>query len=374
MRFGKSALGLGLGTLLLGPVVSLAAPIVTSTSGTVADGASLTISGTGFGSKSPAKPWLWAPMDTSSTPSPLGIVTSWKSISMMRYAADCGAGGGGCLQGDPSDGVNTNNWTAAIVSPSTTDWNSYGQETYVYRKSKKTFDFDSSKNVKTLRMWGMNDAGDITFPNFYWSMGNGRFGVEGVPVPYADYTMPTATLAIAKGTLVKWYTEEMSLKSNSSSDAADADFRIAVNGGPYLVQFPNTQWMLNGFKIKTDSGYRNDGRMRILFAVHEVVEGSDGWVPTTPGNQYWADDVYVDTTWSRVMIGDSPVFNNCTAREIQIPTAWSGSSISVVVNTKAFPAGKPKYLFVVDQTGVASPDLLLDGNTVRPKAPSATVN
>jgi hypothetical protein len=165
----------------------------------------------------------------------------------------------------------------------------------------------------------------------------------------------------------------MSIKSNSSSSAADADFRLAVNGGPYLVQFPNTTWMTNAFKIKTDSGYANDGRMRVVFPVHMLVEGSDGWVPSPAGSQFWADDVYVDTTWSRVMIGDAPVFSACTVREIQIPTAWTDQSISIIANVKAYPAGKPKYLFVVDQTGTASPGLPLDAGVARPKTATISV-
>jgi hypothetical protein len=73
------------------------------------------------------------------------------------------------------------------------------------------------------------------------------------------------------------------------------------------------------------------------------------------------------------MIGDAPVFSACTVREIQIPTAWNDQSISIIVNTKAYPTGKPKYLFVVDQTGAASPGLPLDDNATRPKAPTITV-
>lgn len=352
----------------------MGAPAVATSSGAVTDGGSVTITGAGFGQKSPAKPYLWAPMDGSTTPSSLGIVTRWDSLGSVSYGANCGAGGGGCLAGNISNGVTTNDWTAAILSPDSTDWNSYGQESYVYRKSKKTFDYDSSKNVKMIRYWGRSSSGGIQGPNFYFGISLGRMGIEGIPAIYSDYTMPSGTLTTAKGPINAWYTEELSARANSSSSAADADFRLSVNGGPYLVQFPNTTYMTNTFKIKTDSGYANDGRMRIMFPVHMVVEGSDGWVPTASGSQYWSDDVYVDTTWSRVMIGDAPVFASCTAREIQIPTAWTNQSISFVVNTKAFPAGKPKYLFVVDHTGAASPGFPLDADVKRPSpATSVTV-
>ena len=372
MRNGQSAYAWLIGVLLLEPVTSFGAPAVASVGGTATDGASLVISGSGFGQKSPAKPYLWAPMETSMSPSSLGVVTSWYSTGSMSFMAGCGVGGGGCSEGARSDGVNTNEWAASILSPASADWNAYGQETYVYRKSKKTFTYDSGKNVKTIRVWSMSASGSIQRPNFYMSMGNGRIGIEGIPTPYADYTMPASTLAVGKGPVGQWYTEEVSLKSNSSSSAADADYRLAVNGGPNLVQFPNTQWMTNTFKIKVDSGYENDGRMKMLFPIHMIVEGSDGWVPSVAGSQFWADDVYVDTTWQRVMIGDSPQWNTCTAREIQIPTAWSDGSISVVANLKAFPAGKSKYLFVVDKNGNPSSGFPL-GNTPRPNPPTISV-
>jgi hypothetical protein len=362
-----------IGVLLLEPITSFGAPAVVSVGGPVTDGASLAISGRGFGLKSPAKPYLWAPMDGTIAPSSLGVLTSWNSTGQMSYAASCGTGGGGCMQGATSNGASTNDWATSILSPESADWNSYGQESYIYRKSKRTFDYDSSKNVKMFRYWGRSSTGGIQNPSFYFGISLGRVGVEGIPTVYADYTMSPAALTTAKGPVGQWYTEEMSVRSNSSSSAADADFRLAVNGGPYLVQFPNTTWMTNRFQIKTDSGYVNDGRMRILFPVHMLVEGSDGWVPSPAGSQFWADDVYVDTTWSRVMIGDAPVFSACTVREIQIPTAWNDQSISIIVNTKAYPTGKPKYLFVVDQTGAASPGLPLDDNATRPKAPTITV-
>lgn len=334
---------------------AVGAPVITGASGSVTQNSTLTVSGSGFGAKSPAMPYLWAPMQGSSQPSSLGIVTSWTSLSQLTYADGCGAGGGGCLVGKPSDGIATNAWGAAITSPAGSDWNAYGRRTYIYRKSKKTFAYDSSKNVKIIRTWGSSPTQFLQYPDFYFGTSNGRIGVEGIPqLGTHDYTMDAVSRQKAIGPVGQWYTEEISLKSNSSANVADADFRLAVNGGPDLVSFPNTQWELNTITLKTASGYSNDGRMTILYPVHMIVEGSDGWVPTVTGSQYWADDVYVDNTWARVIIADAPVFSHSTDREIQIPLQWADGSIQVNVNIKAFPTGKQMYLFVVDQNGVPS--------------------
>ncbi len=63
------------------------------------------------------------------------------------------------------------------------------------------------------------------------------------------------------------------------------------------------------------------------------------------------DDVYVDITQARVEIGDNATWEQCTYREIQIPSAWSDTSITVTVNQGAFKSGAQAYLYVVDADG-----------------------
>ena len=46
------------GTLSLS-AIAYATPVITSVTGSVTQGGTITISGTGFGVKSPAKPYLW---------------------------------------------------------------------------------------------------------------------------------------------------------------------------------------------------------------------------------------------------------------------------------------------------------------------------
>ncbi|MFX0197666.1 MAG: LVIVD repeat-containing protein [Candidatus Hodarchaeota archaeon] len=63
------------------------------------------------------------------------------------------------------------------------------------------------------------------------------------------------------------------------------------------------------------------------------------------------DDVYIDNSWQSVWIGDASSWDNCTHREIQIPTAWSDTSITITVNQGSFPRCEQVYLFVVDADG-----------------------
>lgn len=65
----------------------------------------------------------------------------------------------------------------------------------------------------------------------------------------------------------------------------------------------------------------------------------------------YVDDVYVDTTQARVEIGNSPTWDDCTQREIQIPSSWSATSITVTINRGSSSPGSQVYLYVVDADG-----------------------
>jgi hypothetical protein len=90
-------------------------------------------------------------------------------------------------------------------------------------------------------------------------------------------------------------------------------------------------------------------------------------------NTYW-DSLYVDSSWARVEIGNNPVYANCTQREIQVPTSWSGSSLQVRLNRGSFPSLSGLYLFVVDANGNASAGYPLSGSGGSSTAPSAPTN
>jgi hypothetical protein len=69
---------------------------------------------------------------------------------------------------------------------------------------------------------------------------------------------------------------------------------------------------------------------------------------------FW-DNIYIDNTQARVELGNNAVYSACTYREIQVPTDWSSSQITVNVNQGNFQAGDTPYLFVVTAAGAVSP-------------------
>jgi hypothetical protein len=92
-------------------------------------------------------------------------------------------------------------------------------------------------------------------------------------------------------------------------------------------------------------------------------------------NWRYFDDVYLDTTLSRVVLADKPVLSQASIVELQIPSAWSDGSITAQVNLGKFTQGQTAYLFVVDAAGNVSATGLAvtaggTGSTVAPNPPS----
>lgn len=86
----------------------------------------------------------------------------------------------------------------------------------------------------------------------------------------------------------------------------------------------------------------------------------DSWISpnyvnrTTINPTFWIDDLYVDNTQARVELCSGSSWANRGNCNIQIPSAWSGTSITVSANTASFTDGQTAYLYVVDAAGVPS--------------------
>lgn len=70
--------------------------------------------------------------------------------------------------------------------------------------------------------------------------------------------------------------------------------------------------------------------------------------------EIWIDDFVIDNTRKRVEIGNNAVFANCTHREIQPALTWSDNEITGTFNQGSFETGDTVYFFVIDEDGVPS--------------------
>ena len=60
------------------------------------------------------------------------------------------------------------------------------------------------------------------------------------------------------------------------------------------------------------------------------------------------DDIYIDSTLARVVLVNNSNYDNATVIEPQIPSVWSNGSITFTVNLGKFEQGETAYLFVFD--------------------------
>ena len=72
-------------------------------------------------------------------------------------------------------------------------------------------------------------------------------------------------------------------------------------------------------------------------------------------SDFYIDDAYIDNTWARVEICSGATWLNKGGCEIQSPTAWSDTSVTVTVNQGAFNSGGTAYIYVVNDNGNVSP-------------------
>ena len=75
--------------------------------------------------------------------------------------------------------------------------------------------------------------------------------------------------------------------------------------------------------------------------------------PTNNNAFRFFDDVYIDSTLSRVMLCNNATYTSARICDPQVPSAWGDASITVTVNQGSLPSGTA-YLFIFDANGVAN--------------------
>lgn len=329
------ALRLFLFISLLLPAYSYAQPSISSTSGTWSPGATITVSGSAFGTKSPAKPHLWADFESSLQPTTLGTVIAW--VGADNYAqstTDCQSSGtGNCARSNQVGGCG-----ACTLGVDYTAWNTAGQRWYLYRRSRMNFQIThGSQNWKILRIWPTDPD---QLPDLLVGASNGRIFVEGITAGESGFWVGEFDLAIPANT---WITEEFFAQA-STAGTADGTFTINQwgNGGNKVT---------NGPLITRDTAGDGSSDMTRMYAVHMDSANNASWTPAYPGGDgivTWADDVYVDITWSRAIVCTSITWASCTDPTPQIPSAWSATSITLTAYQGNLGSFSGKYLYVCD--------------------------
>jgi hypothetical protein len=127
-----------------------------------------------------------------------------------------------------------------------------------------------------------------------------------------------------------WTREEYRWLLNSSAGAADGGWKV---------------WMWDN--NASSSGWKSDTVANPGSPDHMFIE--DDPSNFTPAWSFsYLDDIYEDTTWSRVVIGSSDTYDGSYRREMMIPKTWSSTLITAYFHQGAFTAGTTVYVYVCD--------------------------
>lgn len=315
-------------------------PSISSLSAAMIHANSIVISGSSFGSKGGSnanKPLIWADFESNIDPTSLGHVTAWDANS--GFFRQTGAPQYGVSVGNAQatwDGVQLS-FSFAIVRAFTT----------FYTSLKRRFtDPTTNGNQKFFRIWTNTGngwiaahllaSGGITNDEVCGGGQADRFQGSGPPEDV-------------------WNMEEFIWRKSTSNDCGGTNtgngYWENIRNGATNFLFNNT-WMND--LTQTYGTHANGLRLMDNF-------DTNGNQPV--GADVYEDDIYLDDTWARVIVtnkgnGNGILDSNKTVREMQIPSAWSGSSITITANRGSFGSSEECYLFVVDSANVPSSGFL----------------
>lgn len=334
-----------------------AAPSINGVSGIIQNGQSISISGSGFGTKPKAAPIKFDTFEDGSNGTPLySRDPSWK----VYDCADGGNPSGKCdhngaiyynsfaHSGNLSVGrhiVNGENFNTNYFSnsqPSTEMFISYWWRTANADTSDTSIVKMSRINSSVAAGGGgvYNGAGGTTL--------GGTYNLATNSGPYCAFNNGTALWEL---------------------------FRNGTDGSvAYLSAPPRNTWTRVDMYKKLSTPGSSDGAISVnimgtssasnlaaptrasskSFLLDTVLLGLEDGSAANHSYDVYIDDMYIDNTQARVEICNSATWSTRTNCEVQPATTWSATSITFTGNQGALPASSTRYLYVVDSTGAVN--------------------
>lgn len=332
--------------LLVLDAISWAAVRVDSYSGSFRAG-TVVISGAGFGVKAPAAPLVWADFENVSLqPTSLGQRLTWNEIENLNISSENGRPGSAlCARGT---------WGPGRQSFSFRLDKRFWSRIYHYQK--RYYTHPSTGNQKFWRLWpesGLN--------NFLAAYLLG----EGIAYNEVDTGNPDRYIG-APYRPGKWLTEEFTW-FHSGGSGRYRDGTQALGSGVWT-------YTRDGTFVQRMESVNNGGNTLVQLRTDNFTDSSH-LAPN--GASVYMDDIYIDDTLARVMLGDKPTLAQSTQREIQLPFLWADGSITITPRASAWPDGQTVYLYVFDANGafnLSGLPVVLGGfqpENVRPSFPRA---
>jgi len=356
-RRGRSLLLVAVGVFfgLSLPSAGIAAGI-SRIDGTISNGNTLTISGTGFGTKPNARPLYFWDFGSSTALWPLSRGAYTGSLRGALSTDVVAPGSRTALKADvagiaeawgPTDGVPFNSNT-------------------LYVWAKKYYGFHlindaaaNGLNLKFFRLWNPWTHDIYT----------GYQAARGID---SGNTMPEVTQELSLWWQVphessKWITDEWEYRSGSVG-VADGVLNYTRGG---RSAYPRS----SRFTMKTSA--HTEGYSLLFF---DQISNNQ----LSPGKYLYFDSIYVDDTWQRVVISDEATWQSVVwkdggverKREVQLPLTWSDTSIQIQFRQGSLTDLSKAFVYIIGADGnpVNLTGFPLNGAAPRvPNSPTAMV-
>lgn len=356
--------------LTLSASVAISAPSIQGATGKIEHGASVTILGSGFGTKATAAPVIWD--DASGTSIQAKWSGAWPNSSsnatyntsykapmrgiplphshVTKYIAGAHGESGGF-----SSGYNVMLYKTRTIS-------SYPYYTYMswYQRADDNWVF------------GLGSPADDNFKTFDFSTGTTPYGsggewymeLRGTPTSKTASTAWHGNILPDNDSSNWWWSGSINPMSGRWSKV-ELEIKYSNQKDGYVKLWENGVQKVN--YTGTTDNYSGTTRTEAIGGYARAYGNANNW-------RYFAD-VYVDYTPARIVLANNANLASATVVESQVPSGWSANSVTVAVNLGQFAAGQKAYLFAFDASGarnaVGFPVTVgADANAVVPNAPS----
>jgi hypothetical protein len=331
------------------PDAQVAGPIVTSLSGTLADGGTIQISGAAFGTKPAAAPLKFDDFERGANDVDVDGWDTYPNGHKPTFSTAKPRGNSrvSARANFVSTGPDDVSWNSAIGIANTPMPKIYLDGWY-YLDAPAPY----SRNHKPFRITSQ----DNNEPHLDYVVFCNNSLLTSTAGAITDQVWPELGPASFAG---KWvhiqgYFEE------SSPATRDGFMRFWVDGQEIANQPVPTRNLA-------------EERWENVWIGQYLGHDGDTNCPNPIGDAYaYWDDVYVDTSQARIEIGDAPTYEASRHREIQLPKKWTDSSITITVNQGSFTDLSNLWVYVIDGAGRVSDGrpLIVTADAVAPSVVS----
>ncbi|MBK7543361.1 MAG: hypothetical protein IPP10_16635 [Candidatus Competibacteraceae bacterium] len=304
---------------------------------------SITLSGSGFGSKATARPLIFDNFDSGTNGQSIpGHAPTMTLLSSGGWKWDSTTAGGTALPVYSTANQRPGSVANALSDMNDNQWNKSlsvsSQQSEYFASWWMYYDHYAgsvSRNTKPWVMYGSNQDE----PHTYSGWGDLNDSSLRSSIADTNYSDPNTAYG-DPGTpnfYGKWFKFELYLKQSSPN----------VANGIYKV------WITEPGQPRKLALNRDPVVTRSISGVWSQFTFIGAYCDSSPGDRkykIYADDFYLDNTQARVEIGNASTYDASTIREVQPANSWSTTQISTTLNKGALPYGTA-YIYVIDSTG-----------------------